>query len=416
MSSSQPKTRPKFHMKPLSPRQKSSKVLSDPAPLLKLQTSGDGQPHAKSVEIIPTEESENRPKSGKGLTQLSEKKPLETTTPSGGKSALSLDNIAGSGVARKATSAGEKETHVESGFDVYDTDDLLSGMGFNTTGISHTPRSFGLLSEKLPSRLSDSPHETGDETTKEMMVSIRSDTKRGKGMVDKNDEVEDEESYMFGGYMPSVASGSRQPTKETVQPTKKSVRFAESEPSGINTSYQSEPERPHSPVMTTLRGRGVTREVEETEAVDKEVTNLLQVQVEAPSHEHNGDLKQDISASKLEHPVFPWQQRKKRDLGLVANRSSSNPLHAHNRATDNDISKPEPKEERAEESVGMSSVKNSLAERLSIREPWEEVRVEIGTRFQSKPQQAPINMVSEERRQPEDLKVHHAFSHLDYAL
>ena len=404
-STNQTRTRPKFWMKPTSSRQKDSTTTSD------MDTAHIGSQPAIEEQLVPGRmegKAEERPKSRRGHLQLLEepsKAAATTSIASGGGfgvDILKLDHSPESKVESGTKRMGlggkvergcetrrrveKRDTHSSSGVEFGDEDDdMLIEMGLSDTDMPPRLKRFDHQSQKnVPSSKSEPL-----DQLKMMSGELTQATKGSEITSGRNKEREDgkdEESYAFGGYLPSVASGPRQggllnnkarsgrhldagfhttrqgfdtesetgglmrathkprqsisekqqkqgPVEDTGS-TKKFVRFAdevESEdivPSNnTNTSSQSEPERPHNPLLSA---QGVSREGKgegENEVLEK---NNELVQTKEPRDGEEGDLskevKQGTHENRLEHPVFPWQQ-KKRNRGLVDGHNVANPLH-----------------------------------------------------------------------------------------
>ena len=358
------KHRPKFRAKSQTPREK------------------------VELQKTPSEETVDRPKSRKGPVKLPEKLPetitsaLEPASGSREGSGANIRTLDGSGaekkasalIKREATKRGKGRLSASSGFVVEEEDDLLSSMGLD----DGKPRS---LSTQRPSsstvheRPAKSPVQEEVKNTKSLSEEERNPSTKG------GEKAEDEDSYVFGGYTPSISSsgprrkglptsistggGSLLPERpafrgrnthsselqmssvqartpaeighkdsikdfETEQmieqvkpppevagrPAKKSVRFAGSLDLATGTSSLPLPEELH---------KGKKRE--NGEVLGQETTTDEEIQTLKTGGER--DIGLVGSEPKLEHPVFPWQQRrqKRRDVGVVGDRSSTNPLH-----------------------------------------------------------------------------------------
>ena len=356
------KHRPKFRAKSQTPREK------------------------VELQKTPSEEPVDRPKSRKGPVKLPEKLPetitsaLEPASGSREGSGANIRTLDGSGAEKKdsalikrdsneATKRGKGRLSASSGFVVEEEDDLLSSMGLDDGSSLHKPRS---LSTQRPSGSTvhetpaKSPVQEEVRTTKSLSEKERNPSTKG------GEKAEDEDSYVFGGYTPSISSSgprrkglptsistgggsllserpafrgrnthsselqmsgveARKPAEighkdsiETEQmieqvkpppevagrPAKKSVRFAGSLDLATGTNS---PEELHK---RKKREKGEVSGQETT--TDEEIQTLK-----------TGGIGLVGSEPKLEHPVFPWQQRqqKRRDVGVVGDRGSTNPLH-----------------------------------------------------------------------------------------
>ena len=351
------KHRPKFRAKSQAPREKENSEL----------------------QKTPSEETVDRPKSRKGPVKLPEKLPETITSAlepasgsreTSGPDILTLDSSGGEKKASGLIKRGSNEaTKRGKGrlceFVVEEEDDLLSGMGLDDGSSSHKPRSL------RPS--GSAVHETVQEEVKNTKSLSEERNPSTKG----DDKAEDEDSYVFGGYTPSISSSD---------PRRKDL------PTSISTGGSGGsllPERPafrgrntHSSELQ-MSGVEVRKPAEighkedfETEQMIEQVkpppevagrpakksvrfagslhlatgTNSLPLSEELHKGEkrENGEVsgqetttdeeiqtlktggERDIlvgSEPKLEHPVFPWQQRrqKRRD-------GSTNPTSLTSRA------------------------------------------------------------------------------------
>jgi hypothetical protein len=360
------KHRPKFRAKSQAPREKEN-----------------------SEQKTPSEETvDSRPKSRKGPVKLPEKLPETITSAlepasgsreTSGPDILTLDSSGGEKKAsasmkrgsNEATKRGKGRLFASSEFVVEEEDDLLSGMGLDDGSSSHKPRS---LSTQRPSGAA--VHETpAKSSVQEEVKNTKSLSEERNPSTKGDDKAEDEDSYVFGGYTPSISSSG---------PRRKDL------PTSISTGGGSLlPERPafrgrntHSSELQ-MSGVEVRKPAEighkedfETEQMIEQVkpppevagrpakksvrfagslhlatgTNSLPLSEELHKGEkrENGEVsgqetttdeeiqtlktggERDIlvgSEPKLEHPVFPWQQRrqKRRD-------GSTNPTSLTSRA------------------------------------------------------------------------------------
>ena len=404
-STNQTRPRPKFQMKPASSGQKDNTTTSDVA----TSNVPDPQP-AIEEQLEPertSEKAEERPKSKRGHLQSSEKPSQSTATTSiasgssFGMDILKLDHSperTGEGGTKRMGMSGKVErngetlrgvgnggSHSGSGVEFEDEDEnMLMGLGLSNGDVPPRPRRLDYQSQKkIPSTMSDQLKTSGElsQSTKGSEIGSRRNQEGESG--------KDEGSYAFGGYLPSVASGTRQvglPVSETrssrhleagfrstrqrslrgdkepettghvhathktrqsvseqrqkqgptedIGSAKKSVRFAdEVESEGISlsndtsTSSQPEPDKSHDPLLIAQRTSRKERGEGGNEALMEMEANKELPQAKDTVREEEGDSSREgRSDSKLEHPVFPWQQRK-RDRGLVDGQIVANPLH-----------------------------------------------------------------------------------------
>lgn len=155
---------------------------------------------------------------------------------------------------------------------------------------------------------------------------------------------------MHAAHKPRQSVSEQQQNQGPVEDTgsaKKSVRFADEVESediaasnNTNASSQPEPDRPHN---TLLSAQGVGREEKGESGNEVLEASKELMQAKEPLHGGEGDLsrvvKLDESETRLEHPVFPWQQ-KKRDRGLVDSHNIANPLHTKGLTLDSKHSLP----------------------------------------------------------------------------
>ena len=119
------------------------------------------------------------------------------------------------------------------------------------------------------------------------------------------------------------------------RPTKKFVRFAESTDSPTATQALPQPqqfvrfaESTDSPTATQALPQPQQSEVlHKSGRRMEETTEPQQELIPSPKHSDERDSHPVSSGPKLEHPVFPWQQRQQRRHGLADNHGSTNPLH-----------------------------------------------------------------------------------------
>ena len=341
------RTKPKFHAKPLSSRQKTQPSSSEGTP-----SHTEQQPDTVNEGERPfSGESEERPKSQKApveeLGKLPESIATRPTVVPGSDTQALGRTVAGEGRRRVGVCSGGRartNSHTAPGvFEMGNEDDLLSGMGLDDSGSSSQPKP----STRRPT---DSTKQSPTHQEKFSGEDRRSRSEKAAG---------DEENQMFGGYTPSVTSSGprrqglptnlsssrgsnsqtlqhsrtdkpqlnsefRTPTetgnRETLQkvaskvptlqdtggrPVKKSVRFAETTESSKTSSSLAQPQQ----------NEGLTDRERETHS-DQETTHEPHRQLQTTTSGGEGGPKPSVSEVKLEHPVFPWQQRRRRDQGL----------------------------------------------------------------------------------------------------
>ena len=438
--------RPKFQMKS---RQKGPDMA----------TSGESSSSGHLTDVVEgqleqvamSDGSEERPKSRRGHSQPPERlsKPSIPSSSSSGLDILTRGSVSRNegGISIEKTSEGErlesnvsegrkrveeKRSHSTSRVDFEGEDDLLSGLGLSDEDTSQ-PKSF--LGQKRLSRPLDLE---------------KTDGKRS--MESKSGETEDkEEGYMFGGYLPSVASGSRRvglptseersgrsseasshygttgstqyrhqlkqsvpkdlkqsPIEDVTGPAKKSVRFSDEvtndiELSNTTTSVSHQPRTDNKPVLNTQRVSEVPKKETEygNESPSAEtVAQSMEVET-TPYREEEGWSKtvgQDESEGRLEHPVFPWQH-KKRDKGLLGH-------HDMISESKNKLSGPTLKP-REEATGNQNALTGSI---LSSREPERQSKQEPRKRAEGVEMGRVPNLgvgLEKERTQNSDLKVSH---------
>lgn len=369
--------RPKFRAKSRHNTSSSSAEASKDDP--EVAASGK-EDFLKAVPEKPID----RPKSRKGQVKVPENVPetittsLQSTAGSGRTSGPDILTLSDSGThGEEGKISGFKQRGRSEGkrlndeFDMEDEDDLLSGMG---------------LDDGKPKPVSTQKTESSATPTPKMphKSSIQTNGEEVKAHFEEKDppksvKAEDEESFMFGSYTPSISgprrrglptgssTGGRSPLPERpafssagerhkqtsgTEPselkssqagreaekipegaqkakhsktevkfaseavgrtTKKSVRFAESADSPTATQALPQPQQPE-----VLHKSG--RRTEET-------TEPRQELIQSPKHGGERDSCSVSSGPKLEHPVFPWQQRQQRRRGLADNHGPTNPLH-----------------------------------------------------------------------------------------
>ena len=338
------RTKPKFHAKPLSSRQKTQPSSSEGTP-----SHTEQQPDTVNEGERPfSGESEERPKSRVGeLGKLPESIATRPTVVPGSDTQTLGKSIAGEGRRRAGVCSGGRvgtNSHTAPGvFEMGNEDDLLSGMGLDDSGSSSQPK--------------PSTHRPTDSTEQSPTQQERFSGEDRRSRSEK--AARDEENHMFGGYTPSVTSSgprrqglptnlssSRGRNSQTLQhsrtdapqlssefhtptetgtrdtqqtvttkvptlqdtggrPVKKSVRFAETTESSKTSSYLTQPQQ----------NEGPTDRERETHS-DQETTREPHHQLQTTTSGGDGGPKPSVSEVKLEHPVFPWQQRRRRDQGL----------------------------------------------------------------------------------------------------
>ena len=371
--------RPKFRAKSRHNTSSSSAEAGKDDPEVTVSGKED---FLKAVPEEPTE----RPKSRKGQVKVPENVPetittsLQSTARSGGTSGPDILTLGDSGTrGEERKIGGFKQRGRSEGkilndeFDMEDEDDLLSGMG---------------LDDGKPNPISTQKTESSATPTPKMpqKSSIQTNGEEVKAQFEEKDppksvKAEDhEESFMFGSYTPSISGPRRRglPTgsstggssllperpafssagerhKQTSgtepselklvsqagreaekipegaqkakhsktevkvaseavgRPTKKSVRFAESADSPTATQALPQPQQPE--VLHKI-GRRM-----------EEMTEPQQELIQSPKHSGERDSHPVSSETRLEHPVFPWQQRQQRRRGLADNHGPTNPLH-----------------------------------------------------------------------------------------
>lgn len=330
------------------------------------------------LKAVP-EKTIERPKSRKGQVKVPENVPetvttsLQSTAGSSGTSGPDILTLGDSGTrGEEGKISGFKQRGRSEGkrlndeFDIEDEDDLLSGMGLDDGKPKpvNTQKTESSATPKMP-------HKSSIQTNIKAQFEERNPA--------KSEKAEKEESFMFGSYTPSISGPRRRglptgsgtggssvlperpafssaggkhnqttgaesselklsqagreakktsedaqkakhsktevkATSEAVgRPTKKSVRFAESADSPTATQALPQPQQPE-----VLHKRG--RRTEETTEPQQEL-------IQSPKHGGERDSRPVSLEPKLEHPVFPWQQRQQRRHGLADNHGPTNPLH-----------------------------------------------------------------------------------------
>lgn len=409
-------------------------------------------------QVTMSDGSEERPKSRRGHLQPPERL-SKTTIPAGSSSGLNIltrDSVSRNEgeISTEKTSEGErlepsvsegrkrveeKRSHSTSRVDFEGEDDLLSGLGLSDEDTSQ-PRSF--LGQKRLSKPLDLQKTDGR-----------------KNMESKSGGTEDkEEGYMFGGYLPSVASGTRRvglptsegrsgrpseasshhgttgsaqykhqlkklvpkdlkhgPIEDVTAPAKKSVRFSDEVTNDIELSNTttSVSHQPRTDALNTQRVSEVPRKEKEYENGSPSAetgAQSLQAKI-TPYKEEDGLTKtvgQNEPEGRLEHPVFPWQQKKRStgdfttiidDGGLLGGQDMTS-------ESKNKLSGPtlKPKEEATGNKTALTG--SILPSRESERQSKQEQRRRAeGVEMSQVPN---IGMgLEKERTQNSDLKVSH---------
>lgn len=439
------RARPKFRMKPISSRQSAPDIATSIDS--ESRHTMEPQQEKQLEQVRMSGETEERPKSRKGCVPLPERLTTTTTSTatsnSSGPDILTLDDLTGNGgentmvrtkiggkVEGGRERVGGRGSHAGSGVDFEGEDDILSGMGLDDSSTPRRAGRFDFCSQKKPSRVTEPQDQSSPQTTDGGAATNKGpEAESGK---DKGSK-EDEESYVFGGYLPSVVSGTRrvglpvsegrsgraleagfhstrheasqivkepgsirkqQPVAEQQKHSpdesmgpgsKKSVRFADEVESGTERSSatatatsQPDSDNTHKHVLSKQRVSGEMREEREAgnDALSEVETERQLLQAKIPhvgEDDRSKTVKQSEPEGRLEHPVFPWQQRK-RDRGLVGqDHIVTNPKLTSERRTSAPVSEPSWEVEGKQSAVTsaggvLSSREQTLPERQSKRE------------------------------------------------
>ena len=263
-STSRTKSRPKFQMKPKSSH---GSKLKDGT--FGKNDSTESVSHTAGRMIEPQhavkerlqqmgasgEEEDEWPKSRKGLTEIPQRRstsaidssapaPASTSSSAGGFTLDGLPKSGGEGnrekkegegegrggtVGRDGKSRGDRASHTSGGVDFGSEDDVLSGLGLDDNDALLKPRNVSSRTQQRGSRVTEllgsvSTHSRPKETKTDLeqasttgteIVSLKEKAKEKHGNVEN--EGDEDESYQFGGYLPSVVSGPRRtglPTSE----------------------------------------------------------------------------------------------------------------------------------------------------------------------------------------------------------
>ena len=433
------------------------------------------------------EEEDEWPKSRKGLTEIPQRRStsaIDSSAPalastssgdglpkSGGEKRGGEVGGRGGTVGRDGKSRGDRASHTSGGVDFGSEDDVLSGLGLDDNDALLKPRNVSSRTQQRGSRVAEllgsastrsRPKETKTDleqasTTGTEIESLKEKAKEKHGNVEN--EGDEDESYQFGGYLPSVVSGPRRtglPTSERkpseaalnrqappprakesstmvaihkprkshperrqehdpephAVSAKKSVYFSDEtqceteEPSNAATNASHRPDSDTSTLLNPLQNpQRMGGEIQDGNVRGEKVASKLETQPPAIAESTHSKLSDQGKSTqpkekegRLQHPVFPWQQNQ-RDRGTGAS--------VENLGTSSDHLPVENSESREEVKGRQAVLQSSTGSAADLREQsltGRQKKREAGGVAKQRTQEFKVEL-EEERTENKNLKV-----------